>query len=67
MIKQLNVPLYTGHESYDRARKIERIVCEQYCDEDTDAADLAAAEIAEHPEYSDDYIAMLVAQRLLQP
>lgn len=67
MGKQLNVPVYKGHEAYDRAKQIERIVCEQYCDEDTDAADLAADEIQRDGSRSDGEIARAVAQRILQP
>ncbi len=66
MAKQLNIPIYKGHTLYDRAKKIEKIVCRDYCDEDTDAADLAAGEIARDGSRTDDEIARVVAQRILQ-
>lgn len=52
---------------YARAGAIEKIVCEQYCDKDTDAADLALDELMFNPTRSDFEIARAVAQRILQP
>lgn len=52
---------------YQRASTIEKIVCRDYCDEDTDAADLALDELRKNPARSDKEIARVVAQRILQP
>ena len=52
---------------YIRAEAIEQIVCKEYCDKDTDAADLALDELASDPDRSDAVIAAAVAQRILQP
>jgi len=51
----------------ERARVIEKLVQENYADEDTDAADLAFEAVLENPERTDDEIARVVAQRILQP
>jgi hypothetical protein len=52
---------------YRRASYIEILVCKRYCDDDTDAADLALDEIRINPNRSDELIAHVVAQRILQP
>jgi len=51
---------------FDRAECIEQIVCEQYCDEDTDAADLAYDELRSDPSRTNEEIARVVAQCILQ-
>ena len=52
---------------YIRADAIEKIVQQEYCDEWSDAADLALDELASDPDRSDAVIAAAVAQRILQP
>jgi hypothetical protein len=52
---------------FKRAKVIEKIVCEQYCDEDTDAADLALDELRKDASRSDAEIARHVAQLIMQP
>lgn len=52
---------------YQRAKAIEKIVCEEYCDEDTDAADLALDELRRDASRSDAEIARHVAQLIMQP
>jgi hypothetical protein len=63
----LSIPIGKWHGDYDRAKRVEQIVCSQYCDDDTDAADLAAGIIASNPELTDNEIARRVAQLILQP
>lgn len=53
--------------TYERARTIERIVQQDYLDEDTDAADIALDEIISDGSRSDAVIAQVVAQRIAQP
>ena len=48
----------------DRALTIEKIVCEKYCDEDTDAADLALDELHRDSNRTDKDIAYQVAMRI---
>ena len=50
-----------------RALEIEDIVCHDYCDETTDAADLALDELHRNSNRSNEEVARLVAQRILQP
>jgi hypothetical protein len=52
---------------YQRAATIEAIVCRDYLDQDTDAADIALDEIKRDPDRSDDTIAYVVAMRVVQP
>jgi hypothetical protein len=56
-----------GMTNYERSAIIEKIVQSQYCDEDTDAADLAFDELVLNPSRTDKQIALVVAQRILQP
>lgn len=56
-----------GMSMRDRALLIEKIVCEEYCDEDTDAADLALDELHRDANRSDKSIARVVSQRILHP
>jgi hypothetical protein len=51
---------------YQRAAAIEAIVCRDYLDADTDAADIALEEIQRNPDRSDDTIAHVVAMRVVQ-
>ena len=50
-----------------RAFEIEDIVCRDYCDETTDAADLALDELHRNSNRTNEELAQLVAQRILQP
>jgi hypothetical protein len=54
-------------EKCDRANKIEQIVQDSYCDEDTDAADLALDELMTDDSRSDADIAHAVAMRISFP
>lgn len=49
-----------------RALRIEEIVCRDYADDGTDAADLALEELHRNSNRSDDDIALMVAVRLAQ-
>jgi hypothetical protein len=51
---------------YQRASLIEGLVRGHYCEEDTDAADLALDELRQNPKRTDMQIALVVAQRILQ-
>jgi hypothetical protein len=53
--------------NYQRASAIEGLVRGHYCDEDTDAVDLALDELRQNPNRTDMEIAQAVAQRILQP
>lgn len=48
----------------DRAIKIEKMVCEKYCNEDIDAADVALDELHNDSNRTDDEIAYQVAMRI---
>ena len=55
------------HNLRSRALEIEAIVCRDYCDETTDAADLALDELHSNSNRTNEEVARLVAQRILQP
>jgi hypothetical protein len=57
----------TMEEKHRRAGVIEQIVQDDYCDEDTDAADLALDELIRNDSRSDAVIAHIVAMRIQQP
>lgn len=57
----------TIEERHMRARIIEQIVQDDYCDEDTDAADLAFDELWQDDSRSDKEIAVAVAMRISFP
>ena len=54
-------------EKYVRAGVIEHIVQEDYCDENTDAVDLALDELCRDDSRSDSTIAHAVAMRISFP
>lgn len=51
---------------HDRARRIEEIVCSEYLDENTDAADLALDVMQREPFWTDEQVARHVAQLITQ-
>ena len=57
----------TNDNLRDRAFKIEKMVCEKYFDEETDAADIALDELHKNSNRTDDDIAYQVAMRISCP
>lgn len=51
----------------ERAKLVEILVRVHYCGPDKDAADLAYGELRKDPTRSNEVIAMIVAQKILQP
>ena len=57
----------TNDNLRDRAIKIEQIVCDKYCDPETDAADVALDELHQNSNRTNDEIAYTVAMRIVCP
>lgn len=55
------------HRLQERARTVEALVRLHYCDSDTDAEDLAFAELRRDPSRTNDEVAKIVAMKILQP